>query len=64
MPDEPAKPRRKRRDNRPPGVDEIPPIHAVVTYNRSLRPLWDRNIKYRVMLPPLPRSQKSQEKSP
>ena len=63
MPDEPAKPRRKRRDNRPPGVDDLRWSNEV-TYNRSLRPLWDRNLKYQVMLPPLPKSRKSQEKSP
>ena len=64
MPDESAKPRRKRRNNRPAGVDDIPPIPAVVNYYSSLRPLWDRNPPRRIMLPPLPRSQKSQEKSP
>ena len=63
MPDEPAKPRRKRRNNRPPEVDDIQ-WPAEVTYYRSLRPLWDRNLKRRIMLPPLPKSQKSQEKSP
>ncbi len=64
MPDEPAKPRRKRRDNRPPEVDDIPPIPVEMTYYHSLRPLWDRNLKYRVLMPPPSESQKRQEKSP
>ncbi len=65
MPDEHAKPRRKRRNNRPTRVDELlASWPAELTYYRSLRPLWDRNLKRRVMLPPLPRPQRSQEKSP
>ena len=64
MPDEPTKPRRKRRDNRPPGVDDLLPWPAEMNYNHSLRPLWDRNLKYRAILPPLQGSRKSQEKSP
>lgn len=64
MADEPAKPRRKRRNNRPARVDEILPWPAELTYYRSLRPLWDRNLKRRIMMPPPPESQTPQEKSP
>ncbi len=64
MPSEPAKPRRKRRNNRPPEVDALLPMPVELTYYRSLRPLWDRNLKYEIMLPPPPESQTPQEKSP
>ena len=51
MASEPRK--RKRRSNRPPGLDEVSPLPVEVTYYRSLRPFWDRNLKWKVQLPPL-----------
>lgn len=51
MASEPRK--RKRRSNRPPGLDDVSPLPAEVTYYRSLRPLWDRNLKWKMEFPPL-----------
>ena len=51
MANEPRK--RKRRSNRPPGLDEVSPLPVEMTYYHSLRPLWDRNLKWKVQLPPI-----------
>ena len=51
MANEPRK--RKRRSNRPPGLDEVSPLSVEMTYYHSLRPLWDRNLKWKVQLPPI-----------
>ena len=45
---------RKRRSNRPAELDGVDPLPAELIYRRSLRPLWDRNLKTKVVLrPPL-----------
>ena len=59
MANEPRK--RKRRSNRPAELDGVPPMRLEVTYYHSLRPLWDRNLKWKIQpeplqVPPLPRS--------
>ena len=59
MANEPRK--RKRRSNRPAELDDMLPLPLEVTYYRSLRPLWDRNLKWEIQpeplqVPPLPRS--------
>lgn len=51
MADKPRK--RKRRSNRPAELDGVPPLPVEVTYYRSLRPFWDRNLKWKIQLPPL-----------
>ena len=51
MANEPRK--RKRRSNRPAGLDDVSPLPVEVTYYHSLRPLWDRNLKWEMELPPL-----------
>ena len=59
-----SKPRkRKRRSNRPPGLDDVSPLPVEMTYYRSLRPFWDRNLKRKVQLPPLQVSPSPQSKS-
>lgn len=45
--------KRKRRSNRPPGLDDVSPMSVEVTYYRSLRPFWDRNLKWKIQPPPL-----------
>ena len=44
---------RKRRSNRPPELDDMDLLPVEVTYYRSLRPLWDRNLKWKIVPPPL-----------
>ena len=51
MANEPRK--RKRRSNRPAELDDMLPLPLEVTYYRSLRPLWDRNLKWEIQPEPL-----------
>ena len=53
MASEPRRRQRKRRSNRPAGLDDVSPLPVEMTYYRSLRPFWDRNLKWKVQLPPL-----------
>ena len=60
MASEPRKRKRKRRSNRPAELDDVLPLPIEMTYYRSLRPLWDRNLKWEIQpeplqVPPLPR---------
>ena len=61
MANEPRK--RKRRSNRPPGLDDVSPLPVEMTYYHSLRPLWDRNLKWKVELPPLQVPRKPRSRS-
>ena len=51
MANEPRK--RKRRSNRPAELDDMPPLPIEMTYYHSLRPLWDRNLKWEIQPEPL-----------
>ena len=55
--------KRKRRSNRPAELDDVLPLPVEVTCYRSLRPFWDRNLKWKVQLPPLQVSPSPQSKS-
>ena len=45
--------KQKRRSNRPAELEGMDLLPVEVTYYRSLRPLWDRNLKWKIQLPPL-----------
>ena len=61
MANEPRK--RKRRSNRPAELDGVPPLPAELIYRLSLRPLWDRNLKTKIVLPRSQESPKPQSRS-
>ena len=55
--------KQKRRSNRPAELEGMDLLPVEVTYYRSLRPFWDRNLKWKVQLPPLQVSPSPQSKS-